>query len=686
MSTTKITDNPTDKDDKNATSPTIIGIYGVPGSGKTTLLRKLETQLKEQPFNFYEGSEEIPKRTGRTLDEFKQLSESEKEAGRIETIEAIRDECAEAGKTGIVVGHYMFWNASRADFEVAMTDADKKVYTHILYLKNDPKIIAQQVKNDKKDSTRIRPQFTEDKIANWQTAEEGNLRSICLENNVLFTTIRPDPLDQTIKLVRNATEDDETTNAAKVETVVDAMFQTFSSQKVKTMLVLDADHTLGPCDASKLYWEAAKSNEPTSDKSPLKALFQKQGYTYNAFRQATWLYEEDAAGNSSRFDELCKDAALGIKLYPQMKDLLNSAVADDTTKVVIVTCGLRPVWEIFLESLGLRQKITVIGASRLSDGYLVTPKTKQDIVSRLKTQHKMYVTAIGDSEVDLPMLKKADKAFLVVGPADSRSNSIEPRLQEAIDNEGLRAQQILLPEPLPRLDTKQLPTATLDGSFLPLLKKHHSLKIYDATDKMASKILASNTRDADFHGPNLQKAHEDAGWYLAMEYVSTFIGVEPYTMTSVQGKEIQGHRLFDEKKTCIVPLMRGGDPLARGVHKAFPLAMYHHAKDPVGIQAIHVSRMNTIILVDWVINSGKSIVGFVKHIRENLSSQIRIVIVAGVVQEEAIGVGDVDGILKTETAGFGDVALIAMRISKNKYPGRGGTDTGHRLFNTTHLD
>lgn len=683
MSTTKIIDSPNDKNDKTANPPTIIGIYGVSGSGKTTLLSKLKTQLKEQPFNFYEGSEELPKRTGRTLEDFKELSDAKKDVERTKTIEAIRDECAKAGKTGIIVGHYMFWKTSKVDSEVAMTDADKKAYTHILYLKNDPKIIAQQVK---KDSTRTRPPFSEDNLANWQTAEEGDLRSICLDNNILFTTIQPDDFDKTIKLVRNATEDDETTSAAKVEAVVDSMLQTSSSQKVKTMLVLDADHTLGPCDASKLYWEAAKYQGPTSDKSPLKALFQKQGYTYNAFRQATWLYEEDAAGNSNRFDELCRDAASRIKLYPQMKDLLNSAVADDTTNVVIVTCGLRPVWEIFLDSLGLRQKITVIGASRLSDGYLVTPKTKQDIVSRLKTQHKMYVTAIGDSEVDLPMLKKADKAFLVVGSADSRSNSIETKLQEAIDNEGLRAQQILLPEPLPRLNTKQLPTATLDGSFLPLLKKHHSLKLYDATDKMASKILASNTRDADFHGPNLQKAHEDAGWYLATEYVSTFIGVEPYTMTSVQGKEIQGHRLFDEEKTCIVPLMRGGDPMARRVHKAFPLAMYHHADEPAGIQAIHVSRMNTIILVDWVINTGKSIVEFVKHIRENLSSQIRIVIVAGVVQEEAIGVGDVDGILKKETAGLGDVALIAMRISKNKYPGRGGTDTGHRLFNTTHLD
>jgi hypothetical protein len=42
-------------------------------------------------------------------------------------------------------------------------------------------------------------------------------------------------------------------------------------------------------------------------------------------------------------------------------------------------------------------------------------------------------------------------------------------------------------------------------------------------------------------------------------------------------------------------------------------------------------------------------------------------------------------LLVRELAGMGDVSLVALRISKNKYTGTGGTDTGHRLFNSTHL-
>jgi uracil phosphoribosyltransferase len=154
----------------------------------------------------------------------------------------------------------------------------------------------------------------------------------------------------------------------------------------------------------------------------------------------------------------------------------------------------------------------------------------------------------------------------------------------------------------------------------------------------------------------------------------------------VEGKTTQGHRFSDEGKTLIVPLMRGGDPIARGVFKAFPRAMYHHAKEPEQIKPEHVAGRNTVILADWVINTGKGMIDFVKHIRETFSSQIRIMMVAGVVQEDVVGKNGTVGVLEKELAGMGDVSLVALRVSKNKYKGTGGTDTGHRLFNSTHLD
>lgn len=171
-----------------------------------------------------------------------------------------------------------------------------------------------------------------------------------------------------------------------------------------------------------------------------------------------------------------------------------------------------------------------------------------------------------------------------------------------------------------------------------------------------------------------------------MEYASRILDLESYEMKSVEDKPIQGHRVLNEQKNCIVPFMRGGDPIARGIHKAFPTAIYQHAKEPKDLEPRHVAGMTTLILADWVINTGDSVVRFVRHIRTKLKSQIPILMIAGVVQEEAVGEGGVGGLLEKELAGMGEVTLIALRISKNKYKGVGGTDTGHRLFNTTHLD
>lgn len=337
--------------------------------------------------------------------------------------------------------------------------------------------------------------------------EELHLRSMCRENNILFTTIQQDALDQTVKWIQDTVDHDEAANSALVDNLLDNLLQNRPLKDAKTMLVLDADNTIAPHDASSLYWQLSK------DENPLKALFKSPlGYSHTAFRQMIWLYEEHASSDGDRFDELCDQAASNIKIYPQMLDLMRKTCADKTIGVVIVTSGIRRVWEKVLAKLDLTYAIPIIGSGRLSDGYVVTPKTKSDIVARLQKHHNLFVCAIGDSEVDLPMLKQANKALLVVGTEANRSKSLDPKLEDAVDNEGLRVRQILLPsEATPRLDTKTIPAVQLDESFLAQLKQHRLLKVYNATEKPAAKLLASSTRDASMRGISLQTAHENAG-------------------------------------------------------------------------------------------------------------------------------------------------------------------------------
>lgn len=76
-------------------------------------------------------------------------------------------------------------------------------------------------------------------------------------------------------------------------------------------------------------------------------------------------------------------------------------------------------------------------------------------------------------------------------------------------------------------------------------------------------------------------------------------------------------------------------------------------------------------------------VQMVKKIRAGLNREARIVMVAGVVQADAVKEGSklVEGL-----KGLGKCSLVALRLSENSFTGVGTTDTGSRLFNTTEAD
>lgn len=118
--------------------------------------------------------------------------------------------------------------------------------------------------------------------------------------------------------------------------------------------------------------------------------------------------------------------------------------------------------------------------------------------------------------------------------------------------------------------------------------------------------------------------------------------------------------------------------MALGVSEVLARAMFLHAKQPADIHEKVLAGKKTVILVDSVVNSGKSIEGFVRHLQA-MEATIRIVVVAGVVQKEAL-----TEVMKPlgKTA---NLSLVALRLSENKFIGQGGTDTGNRLFNTTHM-
>ena len=662
-------------------------MYGVPGCGKSYLLEQLEQKLGGKDFAFYEGSEVIGENVSGGLETFKCMAAPEKEHWRKHAIDIIGNKCTEGKKVGVVAGHFMFWPEEEQAGTLAWTDNDQKVFTHILYLDVRADVVE---KRSRKDREKNRSPTSAHHLRNWQQEEKTQLTSLCRQHGILFSLMSPRPgektlLDRVSTLLLDFKSHDENYNLVQAKSRLEAFVA--AQGQLKTVLVMDADRTLAPEDTGVLFWEKISNLMPAKyDASTLKNLFSGPlKYTYTAFRQAVLLYEEAVDGQE--FDTLCQEVASAVTMHPDFVFLLRSVAKEEHVGAVVVTSGLRRVWLKVLEREGLSKKVEVIGGSRIEDGFVVSAAVKGALVDHLQAVHNIYVWAFGDSPLDLEMLRKADQAVIVVGEEHTRSATMDEALTDAIDSGGLRAKQVLLPSNAsPRLDTTKLPLIKLTKPAIVDFVlwgpyPNGGLQALHHTDKNAAKLLATPMRDAAVAGPSLREAHRRVGHYLAIENLADVIGIEPCPIQHVQGRTTSGYRLSHEQQTTIVALMRGGEPMALGVSDAFPRAMFVHASDPGNLQPHHLEGQITVVLVDSVVNTGKTIVKFVKHVRK-LHATIRVVVVAGVVQDQCVTKDDFNWSL----APYGKVHLVALRLSETKFVGKGTTDTGNRLFNTTHLD
>jgi uracil phosphoribosyltransferase/phosphoserine phosphatase/adenylate kinase len=670
--------------ESNLATPTVIGIYGIPGSGKTFLLEQLKQDLLPTSFHFYEGSEVIANLVPGGLVAFQEMNSQDKTRWREQAIDAIRKQSQGNGKTAVVTGHFMFWPEVDKEGDAVYTNNDMNTYTHILYLDIPVQTIEQRRWND---VSRPRPHTSVAHLLKWQRAEKSQLQALCREHGILFSVLQSDRTvkSRALELLRDFRVHTEKYNEAQAQAKLDAIMASYRVSP-DTMLVIDGDRTLAAQDTGVLFWKKLSDEGRKAGDDPLKVLFSgPMGYSYKAFRQAMLLYED--AVDVETYDTICQHVASKIILYPEFQSLLRLIAQQENIGAAIVSCGIRGIWEKVVDKAGFSKSVSVIAGGRISDGFVVTAETKAAVVTRLQTLHHAYVWAFGDSPLDLKMLKTADEAVVVVGDELTRSKTMDVALLKTIDDGGLRARQVMLPPTVsPRLDIHKLTIAVMNGiDFISdlLRRPDQSAKfaIYHATNKQAAKLIATPMRDAAVAGPALRKAHREAGWYLSYEFLTHIIGVEDCPISHVLRHTVTGSRLLDEQQTTIVAVMRAGEPMASGVSEAFPLAMYVHAKNPSDLTPHHVQGRSQIVLVDSVINSGKTVIEFVQHIR-SFGADIRVVVVAGVVQGECVSPSSAT--YKALEA-CGNVSLVALRISSTKFTGSGTTDTGNRLFNSTHI-
>lgn len=663
----------------------VIGIYGIPGSGKSFLLNELRERLPAKHFSFHEGSFVISQLIDGGLKAFGNLSEPTKTIYRKYAIGSIRNQCINYGSTAIVSGHALFWPEGGQPTEV-YTEDDLATFGHIIYLDLPSSVVAQRRADDQ---DRARTCFTVEHLREWQAREKSLLRSLCLEHGILFSVLgstgSTSLSSETFQIVQDfrfLTDEQIILQATKrLDQALDN-----GATRADTILLVDGDRTLAAEDTGELFWRNVAMSQG-HNLEPLKELFSGPlGYSSDAFRQANRFYEE--AGPDGDFHKLCIAVASQVTLYPEFLALLKHAEKFRSVRVIVLTCGLAKVWQMIIERAGLRN-IAVLGGGRQADQAItMTPEVKGALVRHIQKTHRGRVIAFGDSPLDMPMLARADEAVVVVGHEQTRSKSMDVALSEAISSGILlHARQCLLPRTVsPRLNTTRLPlvditcTAFLQHTFGADYTEIGSDKLH-CLDSSIAKLLMTPTRDARVFGPALRAAHQRVGNILATSLITRICGLEEYPIQHVQGHETIGYRLMNEQRVLLVALMRGGEPLAMGVNDAFPLAMFVHAKNPSDLLPDQMKEKKVIMLIDSVVNSGKTILQFLRRVRE-LRSDVSVLVVAGVIQSAAIAE---DGVLGRALIEDSHLRVVAMRTSDNKFTGSGTTDTGNRLYNTTYM-
>lgn len=200
------------------------------------------------------------------------------------------------------------------------------------------------------------------------------------------------------------------------------------------------------------------------------------------------------------------------------------------------------------------------------------------------------------------------------------------------------------------------------------------------TERVAASLFADRTRRADIDPKALCDAHTGLGAILASEFVER-LETEAYDIHHCQGMR-SGVRVKEEGRIGICPLLRAGLYLAHGFRdllRLSPMVMLETERGkgvaPSKLDEIRRLGLSHVVLIDAVVNTGASIVPIFAQMHE--IGVRRVTIIAGVAPFDRATA------LAREHP---SVDFIYARLSHNTYVGKGGTDTGNRLFGTEGLD
>lgn len=199
------------------------------------------------------------------------------------------------------------------------------------------------------------------------------------------------------------------------------------------------------------------------------------------------------------------------------------------------------------------------------------------------------------------------------------------------------------------------------------------MNLKEFTQSKTSQVLSTQSRRADLSALELSTLHFQMGQFLAYHILEDF-EVAHCDIAHVQGKR-QGFEIAGKGDICVMAMLRAGLFAAEGIRSIFKDGAFFLEQDNVAeIVSKHSLESKTVIIVDAVINTGKSIA---KILNQLIGAKCYKIVVATLVMQDDARQLAID---------FPDVRFYALRVSENRYKGTKGIDTGNRLFNTLDLD
>ena len=194
--------------------------------------------------------------------------------------------------------------------------------------------------------------------------------------------------------------------------------------------------------------------------------------------------------------------------------------------------------------------------------------------------------------------------------------------------------------------------------------------LIDRTSEPLMRLLVDATRRADSHGPDLAEAHREVGKALAST-VADRLTLQDVEIDHVAGRSV-GVGIRQGSEPIIVAMLRSGLFVAEGLWTRLPGSSLVLHRDGDGLLDDLPAQGRTVVVVDAVVNTGKSIRQILDRLPHSGADDI---IVAALVAHR--------GGIEALVGDYPNVAFVAARVSDRSYVGRGGTDTGARLFGTT---